>query len=70
MFNGFNTQAQPVGLVASLHALGGRCDQPQDRHGVQGGSMVLKWIRHHGWQDWSGGATSVPMTTSPPKRGS
>lgn len=39
--------------------------QAQDRYGIQGSSTVLKWLRRHGRQDWSGGASSAPMTTSP-----
>ncbi|SNT84685.1 hypothetical protein SAMN02744786_0295, partial [Stenotrophomonas sp. CC120222-04] len=37
----------------------------QERYGIQGSSTVLKWLRRHGRQDWSGGASSAPMTTSP-----
>lgn len=39
--------------------------QAQDRYGIQGSSKVLKWLRRHGRQDWSGGASSAPMKTSP-----
>lgn len=39
--------------------------QAQERYGIQGRSTVLSWLRRHGRQDWSGGASSPPMTTSP-----
>lgn len=37
----------------------------QERYRIQGRSTVLGWLRRHGRQDWSGGASSAPMTTSP-----
>lgn len=30
--------------------------EAQRRFGIQGASTVLKWLRKHGHQDWSGGA--------------
>lgn len=39
--------------------------QAQARYGIQGRSTVLCWLRRHGRQDWSGGASCPPMTTSP-----
>lgn len=39
--------------------------QAQDRYGIQGSSTVLKWLRRHGRQDWSGGASSPPKSTVP-----
>lgn len=40
----------------------------QERYGIQGRSTVLSWLRRHGRQDWSGGASSPPMTTTPKHR--
>ena len=37
----------------------------QERYGIQGRSTVLTWLRRHGLQDWSGGASSAPMSTAP-----
>lgn len=37
----------------------------QERYGIQGSTTVLEWLRRHGRQDWSGGASSAPMTTTP-----
>lgn len=37
----------------------------QERYGIQGRSTVLSWFRRHGRQDWSGGASSPPMSTAP-----
>ena len=39
--------------------------QAQARYGIQGRSTVLSWLRRHGQQDWSGGASSPPMSTTP-----
>lgn len=39
--------------------------QAQERYGIQGRSTVLSWLRRHGRQDWSGGASCPPMSTSP-----
>lgn len=39
--------------------------QAQERYGIQGRSTVLSWLRRHGRQDWSGGASSAPMSTAP-----
>ncbi|MEN5117807.1 hypothetical protein ABE488_10820 [Luteimonas sp. TWI662] len=39
--------------------------QAQARYGIQGRSTVLSWLRRHGPQDWSGGASSPPMKTGP-----
>lgn len=39
--------------------------QAQERYGIQGRSTVLVWLRRHGQQDWSAGASSPPMTTHP-----
>lgn len=41
------------------------CKKDQERHGDQGRSTVLCWLRRHGRRDWSGDASSDPMTTSP-----
>jgi transposase-like protein len=38
--------------------------EAQDRYGIQGASTVLTWLRRHGRQNWSTGASSVAMTTS------
>lgn len=45
--------------------------QAQDRYGIQGRSTVLVWLRKHGRQDWSQGASiraqrSRVMTTPKP----
>ena len=37
----------------------------QERHGIQGRSTVLSWLRRHGRQDWSAGASLPPMSTVP-----
>lgn len=39
--------------------------QAQERYGIQGRSTVLSWLRRHGRQDWTGGASWPPMSTSP-----
>lgn len=33
------------------------CRQAQERYGIQGRSTVLVWLRKHGRQDWSQGAS-------------
>ncbi len=33
------------------------CQQAQARYGIQGNSTVLVWLRKHGRQDWSQGAS-------------
>ncbi|MGM7284922.1 IS3 family transposase, partial [Pseudomonas guariconensis] len=33
------------------------CTQAQERYGIQGKSTVLVWLRKHGRQDWSQGAS-------------
>lgn len=37
----------------------------QERYGIQGRSTVLSWLRRHGRQDWSAGASFPPMSTVP-----
>ncbi|AWH51438.1 IS3 family transposase, partial [Stenotrophomonas sp. SAU14A_NAIMI4_5] len=37
----------------------------QERYGIQGRSTVLSWLRRHGRQDWSAGASLPPMSTVP-----
>lgn len=37
----------------------------QERYGIQGRSTVLSWLRRHGRQDWSAGASFSPMSTVP-----
>ncbi|WP_254057384.1 IS3 family transposase [Stenotrophomonas sp. ZAC14A_NAIMI4_1] len=37
----------------------------QERYGIQGRSTVLSWLRRHGRQDWSGGASFPSMSTVP-----
>ncbi len=37
----------------------------QERYGIQGRSTVLSWLRRHGRQDWSAGASLRPMSTVP-----
>ncbi|CRD52676.1 transposase [Stenotrophomonas maltophilia] len=39
--------------------------QAQERYGIQGRSTVLSWLRRHGRQDWSAGASFPPMSTVP-----
>lgn len=48
--------------------------QAQERYGIQGRSTVLVWLRKHGRQDWSQGAStraerscamSAPKTLTP-----
>lgn len=38
--------------------------EAQDRYGIQGSSTVLTWLRRHGRQNWSVGASSSPMARS------
>ncbi|PVZ29266.1 hypothetical protein N430_05687, partial [Pseudomonas sp. CC120222-01a] len=33
------------------------CTQARERYGIQGKSTVLVWLRKHGRQDWSQGAS-------------
>lgn len=35
--------------------------QAQERYGIQGRSTVLTWLRKHGRQGWSAGASSAAM---------
>lgn len=53
------------------------CTQAQERYGIQGKSTVLVWLRKHGRQDWSQGASiraerscamSEPKTLTPEQR--
>lgn len=37
----------------------------QERYGIQGRSTVLSWLRRHGRQDWSAGASLPPMSSVP-----
>ena len=37
----------------------------QERYGIQARSTVLSWLRRHGRQDWSAGASLPPMSTVP-----
>ncbi len=37
----------------------------RERYGIQGRSTVLSWLRRHGRQDWSAGASLPPMSTVP-----
>jgi len=39
--------------------------QAQVRYGIQGRSTVLVWLRKHGRQDWSQGASVAPAGASP-----
>lgn len=44
--------------------------EAQDRYGIQGKSTVLTWLRKHGRQDWSQGASirrrKEPIMSEPP----
>ena len=40
------------------------CSEAQTRYGIQSYSTVLTWLRKHGHQDWSRGA-SAPRLRSP-----
>ncbi|MNG86320.1 hypothetical protein D3C79_451000 [compost metagenome] len=53
------------------------CQQAQARYGIQGNSTVLVWLRKHGRQDWSQGASirtgrsttlTNPTTQTPEQR--
>jgi len=37
----------------------------QERYGIQGRSTVHSWLRRHGRQDWSAGASLPPMSPVP-----
>jgi len=39
--------------------------EAQRRYGIQGRSTVLVWLRKHGRQDWSQGASVRPQRTRP-----
>lgn len=39
--------------------------QAQERYGIQGRSTVLVWLRKHGRQDWSQGASSRVVRSLP-----
>ena len=46
-----------LGLVASVEKGEMTYKQAQERYGIQGRSTVLVWLRKHGRQDWSQGAS-------------